>query len=144
MGKLKQLEQEIREMQPKALGIPPDGEMLLEAAQTILGLRDIIDKLIEKRGEREVLGRSMMARMYHSRSGTVALALGATIKSMAKNEKVEVVDRCNKDWSRTFNSRRECLAWLNEGLAGTEGAEQEHYADMLVELNSGATILHYN
>lgn len=55
-----------------------------------------------------------------------------------------IVDRYQSDWKKTFKSATECKAWLMEGLMACEGAERDHYVDMLTEFMSGNTTLHYN
>ena len=65
-------------------------------------------------------------------------------KAAAAAQPIEVIDRFQTDWRKDFKTREEACAWIMEGMAGTEGAEQEHYTNMLLELESGATTLHYN
>lgn len=45
---------------------------------------------------------------------------------------------------KTFNKKADCKEWIMCGLYGTEGAEQEHYVDMLQQLDLGKTTLDYN
>lgn len=45
---------------------------------------------------------------------------------------------------KIFNKKNELKSWLLGGLYGTEGAEQEHYVDMLSQLDLGKTTLDYN
>lgn len=58
--------------------------------------------------------------------------------------KYKIVDRRNPKWSKEFKTKRECRAWLMEGMFACEGAERDHYVNMLYELEHGKTILHYN
>lgn len=58
--------------------------------------------------------------------------------------RITVVDRCMPKWKKTFRSVEKCREWLMDGNTGCEGAERDHYVGMLVELNGGATVLHYN
>ena len=57
---------------------------------------------------------------------------------------VTVVDRFSPRWRKTFRSSRAARRWVLEGLVGTDGAERDHYVRMLLELEEGATTLHYN
>lgn len=43
----------------------------------------------------------------------------------------------------TFNTKRACTKWLKEGLYGCDGAERDHYANMLEQLDCGKTTLDY-
>lgn len=45
---------------------------------------------------------------------------------------------------RSFSSRKAACIWITEGLFCTEGAEQEHYASMLEQLESGKTTIFYD
>lgn len=45
---------------------------------------------------------------------------------------------------RTFSSKKDARTWIMEGLRSCEGAEREHYVDMLMQLEGGATTLYYN
>lgn len=58
--------------------------------------------------------------------------------------KYKIIDRYNRDWSKEFSSKKECLEWVLEGMRSCDGAERDHYVDMLMELQTGATTLHYN
>lgn len=51
------------------------------------------------------------------------------------------LDECDK--YRVFRSRKAAKEWIMEGLVGCEGAEREHYVNMLVELESGKNTLTY-
>lgn len=42
-----------------------------------------------------------------------------------------------------FDRKSDCRNWLMEGMFGTDGAEREHYCDMLGQLESGRTTLLY-
>lgn len=46
--------------------------------------------------------------------------------------------------TRRFNSREELKSWVKEGFAACDGAEQRHYAHMLVQLDDGLNILDYD
>jgi hypothetical protein len=37
-----------------------------------------------------------------------------------------------------------CRKWLMEGIAGCNGAERDHFVNMLLELEDGETTLRYN
>jgi len=53
----------------------------------------------------------------------------------------------NLDGNRTlqsFKSKKDCRAWLMEGLYGTDGAERDHYVSMLSQLDMGKKVLEYN
>lgn len=57
---------------------------------------------------------------------------------------IKVIDSHVKDgWSKTFNSRKAARAWIMEGLFGTDGAEQEHYVHMLLQLEEGKRTIDY-
>ena len=43
----------------------------------------------------------------------------------------------------TFNTKRACTKWLKEGLYGCDGAERDHFANMLEQLDCGKTTLDY-
>lgn len=74
----------------------------------------------------------------------ISRACGFTAGTGTKRGVVEVVDSLRPRWKKTFRSKRAARQWLMEGLAACDGAEQEHYANMLVELECGETVLHYN
>lgn len=75
---------------------------------------------------------------------TVLAATRANGGASCGGGRVTVVDRFQRNWKKTFRTREKCRAWLMEGMAGCEGAEQEHYTNMLLELEGGASVLHYN
>ena len=43
-----------------------------------------------------------------------------------------------------FENRHDLVHWLHCGIAGTEGAEQDHYYSMLDQLEDGKTVVDYN
>lgn len=45
---------------------------------------------------------------------------------------------------RWFESKRDLVHWLHCGIAGTDGAEQDHYYSMLDQLEDGKTVVDYN
>ena len=144
MGKIKMMEQEIREASLGDSTLTNDQKVLLESAKVLLGLSDLLDGIVSEQGDEGLLRYSRQGKILHCRSGQLAVALSAILKRMPKDAKIKVVDRTDPKFKRTFKNKDACLRWLHDGLAGTEGAEQEHYANMLVELNGGATTLHYN
>ena len=144
MGKLKKMEQEIREMSLGDTSLTNDQKVLLESAKVLLGLSDLLGGIVSEQGEEELLRYSRQGKILHCRSGQLAITLLAMLKRMPKDAKIKVVDRTDPKFKRTFKNKDACLRWLHDGLAGTEGAEQEHFSNMLVELNGGATTLHYN
>lgn len=144
MGKLKKMEQEIREMSLGDTSLTNDQKVLLESAKVLLGLSDLLCGIVSEQGEEELLRYSRQGKILHCRSGQLAITLLAMLKRMPKDAKIKVVDRTDPKFKRTFKNKDACLRWLHDGLAGTEGAEQEHFSNMLVELNGGATTLHYN
>ena len=58
--------------------------------------------------------------------------------------KIRIVDRCQKNWSKEFSSKKACRKWLMEGIAGCDGADRDHFVNMLLELEDGEKTLHYN
>ena len=44
---------------------------------------------------------------------------------------------------RLFDTKAEATRWLTDGFCQTDGAERDHYADMLCQLNSGNSLLFY-
>lgn len=144
MGAVKELEMEIRECRIVSSDLADEKKVMMESARTLLRLKDLLDGIVAEKGYAGLCRYSRRAKALHLRTGQLALALGAMAVRRPKESKVTVVARNPPKWKRTFETRDECFAWLNDGLAGTEGAEQEHYAKMLVELNGGATTLHYN
>lgn len=144
MGKLKKMEQEIREASLGDTSLTNDQKVLLESAKVLLGLSDLLCGIVSEQGEEELLRYSRQGKILHCRSGQLAITLLAMLKRMPKDAKIKVVDRTDPKFKRTFKNKDACIRWLHDGLAGTEGAEQEHFSNMLVELNGGATTLHYN
>lgn len=144
MGKLKKMEQEIREASLGDTSLTNDQKVLLESAKVLLGLSDLLCGIVSEQGEEELLRYSRQGKILHCRSGQLAITLLAMLKRMPKDAKIKVVDRTDPKFKRTFKNKDACTRWLHDGLAGTEGAEQEHFSNMLVELNGGATTLHYN
>lgn len=56
-----------------------------------------------------------------------------------------IIDNLDKNRTlQTFRNKKDCRAWLMEGLCGTDGAEQEHYVSMLMQLDEGKKVLEYN
>lgn len=45
---------------------------------------------------------------------------------------------------RSFNTKRAARIWIIHGILSCEGAEQEHYASMLRQLDDGKTTVYYN
>ena len=43
----------------------------------------------------------------------------------------------------SFNKKADCRNWIMDGLYGTEGAERDHYVDMLFQLDNGAKTIDY-
>ena len=62
----------------------------------------------------------------------------------AAAQPIKVIDRFHARWHWDFKTGEEARAWIMEGMAETKGAERERYKNMLLELESGATTLHYN
>jgi len=94
-----------------------------------------------------LLGRSEALACIMGVGGTLAFISRACADSGGSGTKrciVRVVDRLDRRWKKTFRSKQAARRWLMEGLAACDGAEQEHYANMPVELESGETVLHYN
>lgn len=89
------------------------------------------------------LGRAEALACIHGVGGTCFVFKGLA-RAAASAQPIEVIDCFQADWRKDFKTREEARAWIMEGMAGTEGAEQEHYTNMLLELESGATTLHYN
>lgn len=107
----------------------------------------------DQKGKFDVLfGGRVVARLLgreEALAAVVGIGGALTILKPTKAVKgrkraIKIVDRCEKNWSKTFETDDACRAWLMEGLAATEGAEQEHFSRMLVELQAGAKTLHYN
>lgn len=44
---------------------------------------------------------------------------------------------------RIFPTKRKCYEWLLDGMRGCEGAERDHYVNMLLQLEEGRTKLIY-
>lgn len=44
---------------------------------------------------------------------------------------------------RRFRTKRAVMKWLMDGLYWTDGAERDHYADMIAQLDSGNALLFY-
>ena len=144
MGAIKNLEMQIRGCRLGSADLTNDQKVLMEAAQVFLGLNDLLDRIVAEQGYKGLERHSKAARILHGRTGPLALALASIALRKPQKVTIKVIDRCNHKWRRIFRSREKCRSWLNEGLAGTEGAEQSHFANMLVELNCGATTIHYN
>ena len=45
---------------------------------------------------------------------------------------------------KCFTSKDAIFGWLMDGICGCEGAEREHYNEMMVQLRDGATTLYYD
>lgn len=58
--------------------------------------------------------------------------------------KIAIIDNHrNNAVIKSFSRRKDCERWLKEGLYGCDGAERDHFADMLEQLDCGNTTLHY-
>ena len=57
---------------------------------------------------------------------------------------VHVYDSCCRSFHKRFPSKRAARDWFMSGLAACEGAEQEHYTHMLLQLEEGKTEIDYN
>lgn len=44
---------------------------------------------------------------------------------------------------RLFRSKRDIVHWLKDGMYGCDGAERDHYVNMMAELDCGRHVLHY-
>ena len=55
MGKLKKMEQEIREMSLGDTSLTNDQKVLLESAKVLLGLSDLLGGIVSEQGEEELL-----------------------------------------------------------------------------------------
>lgn len=44
---------------------------------------------------------------------------------------------------RKFDDEKELVRWLKEGMYSCEGAERDHYVNMLAEYDAGKMVLHY-
>lgn len=49
---------------------------------------------------------------------------------------------CNAQ-PKKFSSKTNAKIWILNGMLNTEGAEQSHYASMLLQLEAGETTLDY-
>lgn len=45
---------------------------------------------------------------------------------------------------REFSSRAGVMEWIMDGMRSTEGAERDHYVDLLLQLDRGKRELNYN
>lgn len=45
---------------------------------------------------------------------------------------------------REFSSRAGVMEWIMDGMRSTEGAERDHYVDLLLQLDRGRKELNYN
>ena len=75
MGKIKQMEQEIREAQVSKL--KGEAAVMTEAAQLLLGMKDCLEGIASEQGEEELERFAKCPAMLLARSGQVALALKA-------------------------------------------------------------------
>lgn len=123
MGKLKKMEQEIREASLGDTSLTNDQKVLLESAKVLLGLSDLLGGIVSEQGEEELLRYSRQGKILLCRSGQLAITLLAMLKRMPRDSKIKVVDRTDPKFKRTFKNKDACLRWLHDGLAGTEGAE---------------------
>ena len=84
MGKLKKMEQEIRETD---LSKRKDGAaVMIEAAQLLLGMKDCLEGIASEQGEEELERFTRCPAMLLARSGQVALALKAMADKAAKSK----------------------------------------------------------
>ena len=103
-----------------------------------------------KTGRFDVLVGGRIVARFLERPDALACIMGAggAFAALAgarkKDESVTVIDRFDPRWKKRFKSRRSCREWIMDGLAATEGAEQEHFSRMLLEFEGGANVLHYN
>lgn len=126
-----------------------NGEASVASASAPRGMKIHVRRGAAK-GRYDVLfGGAAVAKLL-SKEATLACIMGIggalTVLNTrtAGGGRVTVVDRRDPRWKKSFRTRELCRKWLMGGLAGCEGAEQEHYANMLVEMESGASVLHYN
>lgn len=102
-----------------------------------------------KRGRYDVLvGGRVIAKFLGQSDVLVCLmGVGGAFAGLSGGEtatRIAVLDRFNPRWRKSFESKRTARQWIMEGIASSEGVAREHYARMLVELEGGATTLHYN
>jgi len=77
-----------------------------------------------------------------------ARELNAAFEKIASRERLEFMKYCIIDTDRfniikSFKTKKECRAWLMEGMFSCEGAERDHYVNMLSELECGKKSLKY-
>ena len=82
MGKIKQMEQEIREAEVSKL--KGEAAVMTEAAQLLLGMKDCLEGIASEQGEEELERFAKCPAMLLARSGQVALALKAMADKTAK------------------------------------------------------------
>ena len=82
MGKIKKMEQEIREAEvPKR---KDDAAVMTEAAQLLLGMKDCLEGIVSEQGFEALERYTRSGEMLLARSGQVALALKAMADKAAK------------------------------------------------------------
>ena len=124
-----------------------EGEARVASAAAPSGLAVEVRGGADGRYDVLVGGRTVARFLGHEECLAAILGAGGALAVCASREPsggVTVVDRCRRGWKKSFRTRDAARSWLMEGLAATDGAEQDHYADMLVELEGGASTLHYN
>ena len=124
------------------------GEALIAAASAPKGVKvEVRDG--GKLGRYDILvGGRVVARFLEKQDALACImGVGGAFAVLAGDKtvtRIVVIDRFNPRWKKNFRSKRAARQWIMEGIAGTEGAEQEHYTRMLIELEGGARTLHYN
>lgn len=65
-------------------------------------------------------------------------------KPVKKKKKVyRVVFPYGEERERKFYDEDKLVYWLKNGMYSCEGAERDHYVNMLAEYDAGETVLHY-
>ena len=124
------------------------GEAQIAAASAPKGIKvEVRDG--GKLGRYDILVGGRVVARFLERPDALACLMGvggafAVLAGGETAKRIVVLDRFNPRWRKNFKSQRTARQWIMEGIAGTEGAEQEHYTRMLLELEGGATTLHYN
>lgn len=78
--------------------------------------------------------------MYASQNYTV---IDSRLRHSGCPAKADPNDPMSAGWLLFEGSEKKCREWIMSGLFGTEGAERDHYVNLIAQLALGRTELDY-
>ncbi len=106
-------------------------------------MRTLEEIIADIRSSNEALNPVAWSSHCHAKD---MLLLANELEIASRGESKRINKYIVLDGSRTlreFKTKRNCRSWLMDGIFSCEGAERDHYVNMLAELECGKKTLHY-